>query len=74
MNDTPWVHFTVEETDRGWIVWVKVTTSARRYQGPATMYPFPSAEAAWRWVAEQLGLEAAAGGGVEDEPSASEPQ
>ncbi|GEM_PF-3526576 len=54
MSETPWVHFTVEETEQGWIVWVKITTSARRYAGPATLYPFPSAEAAWRWVHEQF--------------------
>lgn len=37
------------------MVWVKITTGARRYQGPATPYPFPSADDAWRWVREQFG-------------------
>lgn len=54
-------HFTVEETDAGWIVWVKVTTPTKRYQGPASLYPFPSAEAAWRWVGEQFGPDVADG-------------
>jgi len=54
MSDA-WVHFTVEETEDGWIVWAKITTSSRRYQGPASPYPFPSAKAAWRWAREQFG-------------------
>ncbi len=49
------VHFAVEETEQGWIVGVKITTATKRYQGPATLYPFPSAESAWRWVREQFG-------------------
>jgi hypothetical protein len=55
MSETPWVHFTVEETEQGWIVCVKITTGAKRYQGPATPCLFSSAEAAWRWVREQFG-------------------
>jgi hypothetical protein len=69
VSDTPWVHVTVEETERGWIVWVKVTTATRRYQGPATMYPFQSADAARAWVLEQFGPEVAGGGRVVDDLS-----
>jgi len=55
VTDTPSVHFTVDETEQGWIVWVKITTATKRYQGPASLYPFPTADAAWRWVREQFG-------------------
>jgi hypothetical protein len=51
-------HFTVEEMEAGWIVWVKITTPTKRYQGPASFTTFPSAEAAWRWVREQFGPDA----------------
>lgn len=69
MSDTPWVHFTVEEAEQGWIVWVKITTTTKPYQGPATMYHFPSAEVAWAWVREQFGPEVATGGrDIEDPP------
>ena len=55
MNDQPTRHFTVEETEDGWRIWVKVTTSIKRYQGWASPYSFASVEEAWAWVREQFG-------------------
>jgi hypothetical protein len=46
----------------------KITTSTKRYQGPASLYPFPSAEAAWLWIREQFGPDLT-GGWLRDDPA-----
>jgi hypothetical protein len=72
VTDTPWVHFAVEETEQGWIVWLKITTATKRYQGPASLYPFSSADAAWSWVREQFGPDASGGSPAEGDAAGAD--